>query len=345
MAPARDGAGADAAPVVGRAPAVDAREGDRALSFRALLAGSLILLTVFFYEDAMELRMHARRMMFGNRAHEAVLIPGWMRSEAPGVETLAEHEREAATAWGEVEAFVVGEEARASRTLGPRGERAPATPAAPRVDRDETATGSAGRAAEKPTLAPEPPPADVDAMWGTVDDDPYVDDDAPPPKATKTKTTPPPPPPTTTTTTKSDASASASSDTVPKVSLASLAAEAAVNSAADKAKAKAARDAKAAAAAEAKAAKAAKAEEALKARTSAVVEALRDNRDGLALSRIAEKVAGTEAFKTCFGLCSLCNAVRPILELPLFKQTCPELGYYGREQLAKYALTAEDAIL
>jgi hypothetical protein len=249
MAPARDGAGADAAPVVGRAPAVDAREGDRALSFRALLAGSLILLTVFFYEDAMELRMHARRMMFGNRAHEAVLIPGWMRSEAPGVETLAEHEREAATAWGEVEAFEEGEEARASRKLGPRGERAPATPAAPRVDRDETATGSAGRAAKKPTLAPEPPPADVDAMWGTVDDDPYVDDDAPPPKATKTKTTPPPPPTTTTTTTKSDASASASSDTVPKVSLASLAAEAAVNSAADKAKAKAARDAKAAAAA------------------------------------------------------------------------------------------------
>ena len=144
MAPARDGAGADAAPVVGRAPAVDAREGDRALSFRALLAGSPILLTVFFYEDAMELRMHARRMMFGNRAHEAVLIPGWMRSEAPGVETLAEHEREAATAWGEVEAFEEGEEARASRKLGPRGERAPANGAS------FTSRASWRRAASRP---------------------------------------------------------------------------------------------------------------------------------------------------------------------------------------------------
>ena len=98
-----------------------------------------------------------------------------------------------------------------------------------------------------------------------------------------------------------------------------------------------AKAAKAAAAAEAKAAKAAKAE----ARISAVAEALRDNTDGLALSRIAEKVAGTEAFKTCFGHDSRRIAVKQILELPLFEQTCPELGHNGREQLAKYALTKE----
>ena len=148
------------------------------MSFRALLAGSLILLTVFFYEDAMELRMHARRMMFGNRAHEAVLIPGWMRSEAPGVETLAEHEREAATAWGEVEAFEEGEERGEQKARPARRTRAgDARRAArrPRRDRD----GIGGTRGKKPTLAPEPPPADVDAMWGTVDDDPYVDDDAP----------------------------------------------------------------------------------------------------------------------------------------------------------------------
>ena len=75
---------------------------------------------------------------------------------------------------------------------------------------------------------------------------------------------------------------------------------------------------------------------------SAVAKALRDNRDGLALPRIAEKVAGTEAFKTYFGHGSRCiPAVKQILKLPLFKQTCPELGHNGREQLAKYALTKE----
>ena len=114
-------------------------------------------------------------------------------------------------------------------------------------------------------------------------------------------------------------------------------AKAARESAAKAAKAAAAADAKAAAAAEAKAAKAAKAE----ARISAVAKALRDNRDGLALSRIAEKVAGTEAFKTCFGHGSRCIAVKQILELPRFEQTCLELGHNGQEQLAKYALTKE----
>ena len=105
------------------------------------------------------------------------------------------------------------------------------------------------------------------------------------------------------------------------------------------AKAAAAKEAKAAAAAEAKAAKEAAQEEALKARISAVVEAIRGNRDGLALSRIAEKVEGTEAFQTCSGHPSRCIAVKKILELPLFEQTCPERGHRGREQLAKYALT------
>ena len=225
---------------------MDAREGDRALSFRALLAGSLILLTVFFYEDAMELRMHARRMMFGNRAHEAVLIPGWMRSEAPGVETLAEHEREAATAWGEVEAFEEGEEARASRKLGPRGERAgDARRAArrPRRDRDRIGgtrgrethprarTPARGRRRDvgnrrrRPVRGRRCPPSEGDE---DKDDAAAADDDDDHEIGRHRHRL---------------------SDTVPKVSLASLAAEAAVNSAADKAKAKAARDAKAAAAA------------------------------------------------------------------------------------------------
>ena len=67
MAPARDGAGDDAAPVAPAERAGGSCSGgvSALVSVPWALVVVFFVLTAVFYEDAMELRMHARRPMFG----------------------------------------------------------------------------------------------------------------------------------------------------------------------------------------------------------------------------------------------------------------------------------------
>lgn len=165
MAPARDGAGDDAAPVAPAERAWGSGLGgvSAVISVPWALVAVLFVLTAVFYEDAMELRMHARRAMFGDRAEGSVLLPrafarrgtpptpprGWELDAEDGTASPARKfgPADAATGWRDPPA-ADGVEAAPATTLDPPADDDSTDPAP--VGPDDASSPSAS--ASSPSL-------------------------------------------------------------------------------------------------------------------------------------------------------------------------------------------------